>query len=97
LITQAQNGHATPVDRRQIEQVVGVLKANQAAMNRYSPHAYPGRLLYFRAEERSTQRPEHFWVDLAGRGIEIQPVPGDHFTMNHQPYVQTIAEKLEIV
>jgi thioesterase domain-containing protein len=40
-------------------------------------------------------RPEHFWLDLAAAGIEINPVPGNHFTMNQQPHVQQLAAHLE--
>ncbi len=101
LLAQLQNGHdrePTP-SATQLAQLVRVVKAHRDALQTYSPQPYPDRLLFFRAQEvranNGATRPEHFWLELAVGGIEITPIPGDHFTMNQPPHVQAIAERLE--
>ncbi|MGK5094321.1 beta-ketoacyl synthase N-terminal-like domain-containing protein [Deltaproteobacteria bacterium TL4] len=83
----------------QMRQQVQVIKANNAAMLNYIPRPYSGRLVFFRAQESwkpdLTYHPEHFWIELAAGGIEINTVPGNHLTMNNQPQVQVIIDQLE--
>nr|AYM54551.1 short-chain dehydrogenase/reductase SDR [Racemicystis crocea] len=60
----------------------------------YVPKPYPGRITYFRAEERdpyNPARPEASWIDLARGGIEIHVVPGNHMTMMAMPHVEVVA------
>ena len=84
----------------QIQQLVKVISANHEARKNYSPRTYPEKFLFFRAQEPlekdSIYHPEYFWLEFAGGGIEINTVPGNHFTMNYQPHVQAIAEKLKL-
>ena len=74
-----------------------VLKGNIAALFDYVPRPYPGRMLFFRAQERrpiDPPRPELPWIELARGGIEIRLVPGDHETMHAPPHVRPVAECL---
>jgi thioesterase domain-containing protein len=68
-------------------------------MLEYVPHPYAGRIVFFRAQEaweyEPPVRPEHVWLDIASGGIDVYTVPGNHITMNQQPHVQAIAERLE--
>jgi len=91
-----QNGVTTTVETTQIQHMVAVIKANDQALHSYVPQPYPGHVTFFRAKEplAPTYHPERFWLDLANDGIEIYTIPGDHFSMNYQPHVQFIAEKL---
>lgn len=91
-----QNGGLAAIETAQIRHMVEVIKANDQALHNYIPQPYPGRLTFFRAKEplADAYHPERFWLELAAEGVEIYTVPGDHFTMNYQPYVQAIAEKL---
>lgn len=79
--------------------LVRIVRANNGAMNSYCPTVYPGRFTFFRAREpwknNKPHHPEYFWTDFAGEGIEINPVPGNHITMNYEPHVRVIAERLE--
>ncbi|MFP4437568.1 MAG: type I polyketide synthase [Chloroflexaceae bacterium] len=99
LLQRVENGHARGFTLPQLEQLLRVIKANREALLNYAPQPYPGRIIFFRAQETGSNalpvRPEHFWLDLAAAGIEINPVPGNHFTMNQQPHVQQIAVHLE--
>lgn len=95
----AQQNGSTPtaaIEAAQIRHLMAVIKANDQALHSYVPQPYPGRLTFFRAKEPlvPTYHPERFWLDLATEGIEIYTVPGDHFSMNYQPQVKTIADKL---
>ncbi|MCP4702674.1 MAG: acyltransferase domain-containing protein, partial [Gammaproteobacteria bacterium] len=77
-----------------------VLNANLLAMFNYTPHRYPGpgRVVFFRAETRRPSdppRPELPWIELAGDGMEIYIVPGDHISMNSPPHIQAITERLQ--
>jgi thioesterase domain-containing protein/acyl carrier protein len=74
-----------------------VLKGNITALFDYAPRPYPGRMLFFRAEERrpiDPLRPELPWIELARGGIEIGLVPGDHETMHAPAHVKRMAERL---
>lgn len=76
-----------------------IFKVNSQEMWRYRPHAYPGKIIFFRAREEdaiNAKHPERAWVDLAQGGLEIIDVPGNHITMNESPNVQVIAERLKI-
>jgi thioesterase domain-containing protein len=99
-LLQAQNGHENGFTLPQIQQLLRVIKANRSAMQAYAAQPYPGRIVFFRAQEGRAQahpaRPEHFWLDIASGGFEMHLVPGNHFTMNRQPHVQAIAETLEV-
>jgi acyl transferase domain-containing protein/thioesterase domain-containing protein len=75
-----------------------VLRGNVDALYEYVPRPWPGRLLYFRAEQRRAVdplRPEIPWIELARGGVEILLVPGDHQTMHEPPHVQAVAERLK--
>jgi thioesterase domain-containing protein/malonyl CoA-acyl carrier protein transacylase len=77
-----------------------VLRGNVDALYDYVPRPWPGRLLYFRAEQRRAvdpPRPEIPWIELARGGVEILLVPGDHQTMHEPPHVQAMADRLRRV
>lgn len=102
VLERTNNGQEPParLEAAQLWQWVRVIKAHREAVKAYTPRLYPGRLIFFRAQEPwgkdMAYPPEHFWVDLAGGGIEINPVPGNHMAMNHQPQVQIIADRLNL-
>lgn len=81
-------------------QIIRVFKANMEAMWNYTPRIYPGKIIFFRAQDRREKydpvHPEYPWIELAASGIEIHPVSGNHITMNALPHVQIIAEKLKV-
>ncbi|UKO99747.1 condensation domain-containing protein [Nostoc sp. UHCC 0870] len=45
-------------------------------------------------EDWENRDPLHGWGELAGAGLEIHDVPGDHYSIFAQPHVQTLATKL---
>lgn len=62
----------------------------------YEPAVYPGRVTLFRCETQSPEcrhDPQMGWGRVAGGGLEIHQIPGDHFTVieKHAPQ---LAERL---
>jgi len=86
------------LDISQGSHVVTLFKMHSKAMWSYTPRVYPGKVLFFRAQERDAfndEHPEQAWIDLAQGGLEILEVPGNHITMNFPPHVQVMAERLK--
>jgi phthiocerol/phenolphthiocerol synthesis type-I polyketide synthase E len=81
----------------EIRQFLHLFKVHGQAMRHYIPQAYPGRIIFFRASEQNEvnpKNPELPWIDVAGGGIEVIEVPGNHITMNYSPHVQVMAQQL---
>jgi thioesterase domain-containing protein len=66
----------------------------------YRPRPYPGKLTLFRAAEHPVSAHSDAalgWRRLAGGGMEIHAVPGDHRRMIEEPHCRVLAERLEVV
>ena len=65
-------------------------------MRELPPGAYPGRITYFAASETYVAFPDTRlgWGDLAGDGLEVHLVPGNHVTITKEPHVRVLAEKM---
>jgi thioesterase domain-containing protein/malonyl CoA-acyl carrier protein transacylase len=95
--TKLINNLIPTLDVNIVRQYLAIFKINSTAMLNYIPQNYPGKIMFFRAQERdelTPHHPEYAWIDLALGGIEIYPVSGNHITMNYQPHVQLIASQL---
>ena len=80
-----------------LKTMLGLFKANERAMWEYTPPPYPGKLHFYLARERdafNAQTPAYGWIGLAGQGIEIVTVPGNHISMNEEPHVEEFAGRL---
>ena len=76
-----------------------VWNANIIAADRYSPRLYPGKVTIFFATDWPNPSHDDFrlrWADLAGDGLEVQPIPGNHDSFRYEPHVRVLAEKLDI-
>ncbi|MDF0552097.1 beta-ketoacyl synthase N-terminal-like domain-containing protein [Kamptonema sp. UHCC 0994] len=83
----------------QIRQFLHLFKVHAQAMRNYIPQTYQGKIIFFRATEQNevnAKNPELPWIDVAGVGVEVREVPGNHITMNYPPHVQIMAEQLRI-
>ncbi len=83
-----------------------VQKAHWRALMRYKLQAYPGKITLMRAADRGYLGMELLgthedavlgWGDLAGGGLEIHDVPGEHGNVLKEPHVQTVSEELRRV
>jgi amino acid adenylation domain-containing protein len=86
-------GDAEPEERQRLR---AVIRANVGAMHAYEPRPYPGKVVFFRADDRGSDppHPERPWIELARGGTEIYPVPGDHVSLHARPHVATVALRL---
>jgi amino acid adenylation domain-containing protein len=60
---------------------------------RYKPRPYPGPVTLIMCEKPTRREPGRVWHDLAGGGLEILHVPGDHFT-HLREHVQATAARI---
>jgi thioesterase domain-containing protein len=75
-----------------------VEEANIQASSSYVPQVYPGRVTLFRSSERDYGEGFEWdenlgWEKLAGGGLEIHDVPGNHLSIFEEPLIQVLAEK----
>ncbi|HXQ71600.1 MAG TPA: thioesterase domain-containing protein, partial [Pyrinomonadaceae bacterium] len=85
-------------------------KASAEMMHRYEPGEYAGRVTLIRAEqsleedpsfvrfddwnETEATDPSHDWARLATEGVDVHIVPGNHFSIMREPFVEALAERL---
>jgi thioesterase domain-containing protein len=61
---------------------------------RYSPRTYHGPITLVLCEKQGSGDPTRVWRDVAGAGLHIQQVPGDHFT-HLREYAAITAARLD--
>jgi thioesterase domain-containing protein len=69
-------------------------EVSRRAELQYIPYVYPGRLIVFPTEEMSTET-QLEWGKLAGGGMEVHVVPGNHHTIMKESGVRLWAEQLK--
>ncbi|MDF5713052.1 MAG: amino acid adenylation domain-containing protein [Rhizonema sp. NSF051] len=93
-----------------IERVRGIvqtLKAQELALLHYMPQkVYQGSVKLFRTGETEHNQLGKLkdipneqtwgWKHLSTETVDVCPVPGDHYTMLKEPYVQVLANKLKM-
>lgn len=80
--------------------IIKVGNASHQAYKSYSAKIYPGKVTLFRAAntvKESETDPTLRWCNLATDGVDIYEVPGTtHTTIMEEPYVQLLAEQLQV-
>ena len=74
-----------------------VKNANSLAGGSYYPQPYNGKVTLFWCSEvpsRSYQDRRLGWSEVAGDGLEVHVIPGNHMTMVDHPHVAVMADKL---
>jgi surfactin synthase thioesterase subunit len=46
----------------------------------YRPQPYEGKLVFLACEDREVEDAARVWKDVAGEGLEVHYLPGDHYT-----------------
>jgi aspartate racemase len=76
-----------------------VKEANFLAAQSYAPKLYAGRVTVFSSSEKGMVEyydPQVIWGPLAGGGVQVHTIPGDHVTMIEEPHVRVLAQKLKV-
>jgi thioesterase domain-containing protein len=74
-----------------------VVETNYQALRTYEPKVYPGRVTLLKAHTRPLFRlhgRDLGWTKLAGGGLEVVEVPGNHNTILKEPNVKAMATAL---
>jgi amino acid adenylation domain-containing protein len=74
-----------------------VFQANSQALRSYKPRAYPGHLHLIRGSEQVIEGEQDCtlgWSELAQGGIDLQILPGSHYSLMQEPAVRVLAEQL---
>jgi len=72
-----------------------VYRANARAFFSYRPAVYPGRVILLAAAEQPPEFPADLgWGELAGEGLDLRVVPGDHFTIMEAPGAIALAGEM---
>ncbi len=96
LLTWAKETGALPASES-LDRLAGLFamfERNLAALGRYEPGPYPGRIDLFRASDTAARNPDPGWTDLAHGGVAIHEVPGDHYSIVRRP--EFLAGRLKI-
>jgi amino acid adenylation domain-containing protein len=95
LAAAAEQGLMPPdIDQQQIRRLWQVFYANARARRNYVPEAYRGRLTLFNAQGSRARDASNGWHGLATEGIDIQELPGDHFSIVREPHVGLLGKLL---
>lgn len=78
------------------ESLKHVVAANLRAERTYTPRMYPGAVVLFRGSEPVVRHTDTrlTWDEVAGDGLEVHGVPGDHNSLREEPHVRVLAAKL---
>jgi thioesterase domain-containing protein len=73
-----------------------VFAHNVRANARYRPAPYAGPITLMRSsdEGKDPLEQELSWKRLAGEGVEVQDLPGDHHSLLRAPHVRLLAQRL---
>jgi len=96
IMERAKSNDIIPTDIQlsQFRHFLKVYESNFRAVQNYRALSIPAHITLLRATEtsRADSDPHRGWRELATEGITVHAVPGDHYTILREPYVQTLAE-----
>jgi thioesterase domain-containing protein len=100
VLEQARNVGILPdhAGLEMIQRLLQIYRANTQALMNYVPQSYSGRITLFRVAKHNS---EEFgdrtfgWGKLAEEKLDIQDVPGDHYTMLAKPNIEILAQQLK--
>jgi thioesterase domain-containing protein/acyl carrier protein len=90
--TEALAGASVPAHFRRL------MATHYQALRDYTPRPYPGRVTLFRARTRPLFRlygRDLGWAALAGGGLDVISIPGNHESILKEPHVRTLASALK--
>lgn len=86
---------AADTAEEELEQLLSIFTRNRQAMDRYAPPPGDLRILLLKAAEGGNAEDiARQWGALALKGVDLQIVPGDHYSILQRPLVSKLVEKL---
>ena len=97
VLEEARKARRLPPDIgfSQALRLLRLQKIHMQAARNYKPHAYSGQITFFQPQEQSIVGVGLNWNTLALGGVRVHPVPGNHWTMLHEPHIREIAARLQ--
>jgi thioesterase domain-containing protein/acyl carrier protein len=81
------------MDVFQLRRYIQVHEAHSSCLRRYRPKPYAGRITLLRSEDRAHD--PSLWTPFSAEPVEVHTVAGDHVSMVVEPYVTTLAVRLQ--
>ena len=82
-----------------VRKISATLSANKEAMYAYVTKPYPGRVTLFRASfdpwGQARRDTTLGWKHLAGGGVDVHVIPGNHLVIMRKPFVDDLARQLQ--
>ncbi|CAG0937556.1 partial fengycin family lipopeptide synthetase D, partial [Thermoflexales bacterium] len=99
LLQRSQQAGLVPPDLKpdRVQQLFIVFKNNVRAMMAYRPHPYSGAVTLLKASQPLDEQllaDDLGWRKWAGE-VFVERVPGNHYTLVHEPGVEVLADKLK--
>jgi amino acid adenylation domain-containing protein len=100
ILAQARKLNLVPIDAglMQIQHLFQVFKTNMLALYSYNPKVYPHEFVLLRAEKQAPEDElilDLGWNSFAPSGLQVNTIPGNHFTIFHEPHVSFLAQVLK--
>ncbi|MEW6735544.1 MAG: thioesterase domain-containing protein, partial [Acidobacteriota bacterium] len=79
---------------KEIRKLFQVYQTNYRARASYRASIYPGQAILFRSEQRFIENqinPMMGWQHLVTAGVQVEVVPGNHYTLLRKPNVEKLA------
>lgn len=78
----------------QVRAMLRAMRENNRAAAGYRPSPFAGRVTLFRTGRNGDRDPGLGWGELAGGGVDVKYVPGNHMNLLRRPHVETLAGML---
>ncbi len=84
----------------EVHRLFYIFQCNNQALQRYAPRVYSGPIVLFQASQQllAKQRSAEAsgWRALAGGGLTVHTLPGNHYSLLREPHIAILAKQLRI-
>ena len=99
VVERAQVARMLPpgIEKVNLRKYLDISRRHIRALQHYTPSYYAGRITLLKAQERPDDHDRDTtlgWSALAAGGVEVEVVPGNHFSMLREPHIQHVAQHL---
>jgi len=99
VFKQAQSAGwlSTDLDFTEAFELYRIFRRNTRALRSYEPQSSSAPITMFQAAELPADLPAGYsrdWSVLATGAVEVETIPGNHYTILHRPWIETLADRL---